>query len=131
MMPWPLFILAAYALTFAVQNDKIWGICHLIQRCTESESRVAHWVIDLVNCTFCTGFHAGWIVWLLGLMVWTPPLETGLDLLQEAVRLFLMGLVSSAACYAMDEAVATLEHVRGHQPEDEEPDVPYDGENSA
>ena len=46
-------LLAAYGLTFAIQHKIPW--IHGITSFSDS----------MLACTFCTGFHAGWITWLL------------------------------------------------------------------
>jgi hypothetical protein len=46
-------LLAAYGLTFALQHKISW--LHGIHGFFDS----------LLACTFCTGFHAGWIMWLV------------------------------------------------------------------
>ena len=53
-------LLAAYGLTFAIQHKVPW----IHDKSSFLDAMLA--------CTFCTGFHAGWITWLFYyLSLWT------------------------------------------------------------
>ncbi len=44
-------LLAAYGLTFAIQHKIPW---------IHGKSK---FIDEMLACTFCTGFHAGWFIW--------------------------------------------------------------------
>ena len=48
-----LFLLAAYGVCFGLQNK----ISFIWDR--------FDWLNKLLLCTYCTGFHAGWMVWAM------------------------------------------------------------------
>lgn len=83
------WLLASYGLVFAVQNKLPHEI--VTQRVTFLDS--------LVKCSFCLGFHTGWVTYLAWHpwsteLVWTLPLA---------------GLASAAFSYALDMALLRLE----------------------
>lgn len=93
MMPWyTLYLLAAYGLTFGLQNKA-------------PSLRKVRFLDAMLRCTYCTGFHAGWITYLA-----TIPLENA----HPAPKLIpLIALIwafaSSAFSYSLDTAVRRLE----------------------
>ena len=52
MFPSFLHLFLAFSLCFGLMN-------HL------PKSLYRTWVGEVVNCPYCTGFHCGWIVWLM------------------------------------------------------------------
>ena len=81
-----LVMLAAAGITFGLQHKVPWlhGKVSFIDR--------------MLRCTYCTGFHGGWIAYLL--------FSAPSILLQEAVLSAFAGAIFS---YALDEAVKFLE----------------------
>lgn len=80
-------VLAAYALARALVHDKV----PLVPRLR------AYPVLDeLLSCIFCSGFHAGWMVWLLSGAEGT--LLSGVQ----------WALASAASCYLLDAAAYRL-----------------------
>lgn len=59
----------------------------------------------LFSCSYCTGFHTGWIVWLL--VNWTL-IETAY-LLESATEAVVWGFASAATSYALDTVVQLAE----------------------
>lgn len=81
-----LVLLAAAGITFALQH-KI-PVLHKKNKFIDS----------MLSCTFCTGFHGGWLAYLL---FKTPALQ-----LQEALLFSFAGAIFS---YALDEVVKFFE----------------------
>lgn len=94
MMLWyPLYLLAAYGLAFGLQN-----------KATFLRGKLK-FLDAMLKCTYCTGFHAGWVTYLA-----TIPLENA----HPAPKLIpLIALIwafaSSAFSYSLDTAVRRLE----------------------
>jgi hypothetical protein len=93
-MEYLFYLLAAYGLCFGLQH-----------KTTILHDR--HPVVDaLFQCTYCTGVHCGWMMWLL---VWgatgTPP-ATGLSV---APSVLIWSLASGIWCYGMDVWTSWLE----------------------
>jgi len=88
------YLVVAYGITFGIQNKAQF-------------LRDKHPLLDdLLHCTYCTGFHAGWLTWLLWKIdsvingsVW------GFELF--GMLLFAMG--SSAFSYFFDTAIRLME----------------------
>jgi hypothetical protein len=59
-------------------------------------------VDDMLACSYCTGFHAGWISWLI-----TRPIEGLGD--GWYVAPFVWGFASAATCYTLDVATQLME----------------------
>jgi hypothetical protein len=95
-MPNLMYLVLAYGLTFGIQN-----------KATFLRGKLA--VLDrLVKCTYCTGFHSGWMTWLLawaleGRAPATQPLGI-------AASVVAWGLASAAFSYGVDTAIRWLEY---------------------
>ena len=92
-MTFLLLLIAAYGICFGLQH-KI-GFLHGKLGIVDS----------MLACSYCTGYHAGWITLLLSKLI-EGPLELSLGLI---VELTLFAFASSAFCYIMDCASAWLE----------------------
>jgi hypothetical protein len=87
-------LIAAYSVAFGIQH-KAWFL------------RDKHFMIDaMLVCTYCVGFHAGWITWLLWKVdqvidgsVWGFPL----------IDMLLFALASSAFSYFIDTCIRLME----------------------
>lgn len=88
-----LKLLAAYGLCFALMNDKT-GMVDGIRRVPCIGPRLE----AMVQCSYCTGFHCGWLVWLLT----EPSWQFG-----DAI---LWAFASAAFCYGADTWVRWHEH---------------------
>ena len=94
-------IVAAYGVCFGLQNDKAPFLPGLIRKDGNFFDR-------MFSCSYCTGFHAGWIVWVgRGLVDGFPTLPA----LAPSVLLF--AFVSAATCYSVD---VLLQWVESHIP---------------
>lgn len=92
-MYWFLALFAAYGVCFGLQN-KVTSLHGL----TEFTDR-------LLLCTYCSGFHSGWMIWLLVTATrgsWGTPVAS----IGEAV---MFAFASAAFCYTADSAVKFLE----------------------
>lgn len=95
-MPNLMYLVLAYGLTFGIQNKAgfLRGKLAVLDR--------------LVKCTYCTGFHAGWMTWLLAwaLEGRTPASQP----LGIAASFVAWGLASAAFSYGVDTAIRRLEY---------------------
>lgn len=95
MNPTFFHLLVAYGLCFGLQNKAAF----LRNR--------FDWLDALLACSYCTGFHAGWMVWILS---WAstgkmPVIET----LSVPASVLCWAFASSAVCYLTDVAATRLE----------------------
>jgi hypothetical protein len=59
-------LLAVFGLTFLIkQSDGPWGIINWFRNKLISNQFAGVFFYKLLDCWFCTGCHAGWIVYLL------------------------------------------------------------------
>jgi hypothetical protein len=69
--------------------------------------RKAPFFDKMLNCSYCTGFHAGWLMFLLSS---APSLSLMVNLpVYTAINSVLWGLASSAFCYLADTVSQTAE----------------------
>lgn len=91
--------LAAYAIAFALSNDKLPWVEVVRSRIPALDR--------LLSCMFCTGFHAGWVVWLIK---GVPDVWAGYSWdLRTVSDLTLFALASATFCYCVDAAVSWFE----------------------
>ena len=89
-----LFLLCAYAVCFGLQH-KI-GFFHGKSQFTDS----------LLACTYCTGFHAGWITY--GLIKALDKIQ-GIESSVMYSDIFIYSFASSIFCYMVDVVVQFFE----------------------
>lgn len=97
-MPDLMYLTLAYGVTFGIQNKLpfLRGKLPLLD--------------SLLKCTYCTGFHAGWMTWLLSWALEGSMPATGS--LSIAASVVAWGLASSAFSYGVDTAIRWLERPR-------------------
>ncbi len=96
------YLLVSYGLCFGFQNKL--PVLYSNHFRTEGSPKT---ILDkLLHCTYCTGFHCGWMVWLLAWGV-----EGKLPAEQEAIpfSVFTWAFASSAFCYVADALVKWVE----------------------
>lgn len=104
LLPSWMALLVTYALTFGIQNKM-----PFLYR--------FEWLHRFLSCTYCVGFHAGWMTWLLAWAVMgTTPAE-GWYIIPSVL---IWALCGAAFCYAFDALVKYLEV--NSALEEEEPD---------
>lgn len=94
MTPTLMYLLFAYGIVFGFQNKVpfLRGKFRLLDA--------------LLKCTYCCGFHAGWLAWLAYYFSESPSLgATGISL-----SILIWGLSSAAFSYALDTGVRWLEY---------------------
>ena len=90
----PLFLLLAYGIAFGLQNkvDFVHGKSAFTDR--------------LLKCTYCTGFHAGWLSWIL---LRVPHMSTADFNITIPAEIVSYALISAASCYIIDVGILWLE----------------------
>ena len=92
-MPTLIDLICAYGLSFGFQ-----------QKATILHGRSA--ITDaLIKCTYCLGFHCGWMLWVLSWLMAGMPALT----LAAVPTVIAWCFTSSAFCYSVDAAVKWLE----------------------
>lgn len=114
-MIWTL--VASYGLCFGLMNDKAWFL-------TDRLRAIRLWVITtpegdttlferMLRCPYCTGFHTGWIAWLLGVAAsWSLPVasaDVAHAVVGNAAHVGTVAFASAAFCYMADTLSQWLE----------------------
>lgn len=87
------FLLVAYGITFGIQNKLTF-------------LRGKHPFLDaMLVCTYCTGFHGGWITWVL----YQWPMFIEKDPLEFFNGMILFAFASAAFSYAFDSVIRLVE----------------------
>jgi len=104
-----LGLLASYAVCFGLVNDKAALITNPLKklplfRAEDGENTFGR----MLRCPYCTGFHAGWITYLV---VSAPVLlgEGDLDALSLVSEGIVFAFASCAFCYIADVTAQWLE----------------------
>ena len=96
-LPPGFYLLVAAGLCFGLQHKVPWP--------RNRDGKTA--VLDrLLACSYCTGFHCGWLTWGLWFLVFEQP---ALGRLQQAVSLLSWCFACAWICYALDTVVKRLE----------------------
>ena len=88
-----VYFLVVYGVCFGLMFDKIPVVRRV--RCVPMFDR-------MFRCAYCTGFHCGWVVWVL-----TVGLQP--DVPEMCVQGFLRGFASAAFCYTLDTVLRWAE----------------------
>lgn len=87
---WDIFV--AYAICFALMNK------------VEFLRRIAFFDA-MLSCSFCTGFHVGWLVFIAELVMRDVPVEG----LKQVISGFAWAFGSALSCYILDTAMKIIE----------------------
>jgi hypothetical protein len=78
-------LLACYGLTFGLMNKTLW---------LQNRSQLAS---SLLSCSYCTGFHSGWIIYLISHLDSLGVKETN-----NLTDLVIYSFASASFCYILD-----------------------------
>lgn len=108
-------MLAAFGLAFGFQNK----LPFLYSKEYRTTQRPKTFFDRLLHCTYCIGFHCGWLTWLVGWSLkgdawlfglgFAPAIEGGMGYVQAAAGLAAWCFAVSAWCYLVDAAARKLE----------------------
>ena len=102
-----LFLLAAYGLCFGLMNEKVpfFPLLKRIPLFPDSEGNT--FFARMFDCPYCTGFHTGWVIWLIKSL--PDFLDGKFDPVSFVPELLFFGFASSAFCYIADTLVILIE----------------------
>lgn len=95
-------LLAAYGVAFGLQNDKAPFLPQLIRK-------DGNFFDSMFRCAYCTGFHAGWMVWVIRVLCEGLPAEGW----HNAFSALGFAMASAAWCYSVD---VVLQWFESHMP---------------
>ena len=93
-------LLASYGLCFGLMNEKAPFLNRLLYRvpAMRDEAHGTNLFTRMLDCAYCTGFHTGWVVWVVASRGRT-----------DIFDLILFAFASSAFCYALDTLLRWFE----------------------
>jgi len=100
-VPTLLFLCAAYGVCFGLMNDKAPLVPSLRRLPLFPDKDGKTFFARMFACPYCTGFHAGWIVWLLLRLPYHLASENP-DLLAVGGEVLAHAFAASAFCYVAD-----------------------------
>lgn len=95
-MDFLLYLLVAYGITFGMQHKALF---------LRGKS---DWIDRMLACTYCTGFHAGWITWIgwkLKMIFENPMSVFGITI----VEMVLFAMASAGFSYFFDTLIRLME----------------------
>jgi len=103
-----LLLLVAYGITFGLMNDKTPISAWLRNRQILKDADGLTFFTRMLACPYCTGFHAGWMAWLV---VYAPQHSAALVAPSGAILAHVVAcaFAASAGCYVIDSAAQWLE----------------------
>jgi hypothetical protein len=116
---WTLLI--AYGVTFGLMNDKAWWLTDRLRalrfRVQKDDQKETTFFDRMLLCPYCTGFHAGWVIWLARVLeagTWPVPVNgTGSavawGVVGNVTAAVLCGFASAAFSYVLDTAAQWFE----------------------
>ena len=96
------YLLVAYGLCFGLQNK----LPFLYSGGYRETGEPTRFLDKLLHCTYCTGFHTGWLTWLLA---WGVEGKTPSEGWNIPASMVVWAFASAAFCYVMDALVRWLE----------------------
>jgi hypothetical protein len=113
-MQFLLLLLAAYGITFGLMNQKVAFLTNRLKALSfgteEKEGEKTTFFQRMLVCPYCTGFHAGWIAWLL---VRLPDhinrVITPVATWRAVTELIASAFAASVFCYLVDTAAQYIE----------------------
>lgn len=90
--------------TLIIQTIAIYGICFGIQNKAVFLHNKNDFFDRMFKCTYCTGFHCGWIVYLVFYL-----LNTSEYTIKLLVEMTMFGFYGSSTCYIIDTIIRYFE----------------------
>lgn len=88
-----LTLLCSYGVMFTLRNAQLPGLVHVRNFVIQKSA----FMEKLLSCSFCTGFHAGWITYLL------------INQAFAFLPMLVLSLASASFCYFLDNLLIKLE----------------------
>lgn len=102
MMATLFYLLLAYGLSFGFQNK----LPFLYSEAYRESGVPQRFLDQLLHCTYCTGFHTGWMTWLLAWGIEGEPPTMGLSIPFSVLG---WSFASAGFCYVLDALVRWVE----------------------
>lgn len=102
-----LLLIAAYGVCFGLMNEKLAVLNRVLYALPLFRREDGNFFQRMFRCSYCTGFHAGWMMWMVGVL---PHFITaGLSVPEMVADAAIAAFASSAFCYAADTIIQWFE----------------------
>ena len=113
-MEFLVLFLMAYGICFGLMNDKAWFLTDRLKKIpfrviADEDGDKTTFFERMLVCPYCTGFHAGWISWLVLRLPHSLPFTSVTDVLGDVVEVLGVAFASAAFCYIADTFAQYLE----------------------
>ena len=104
-MTLPLALLASYGLCFALVNEKIPFLNSVLYRLPvfRDVDQGTNFFSRLLECSFCAGFHTGWMTWILFAV------DAGRLSVEHVGEVIMFAFASAVFCYGADTILQWFE----------------------
>lgn len=82
-----------------------YGICFGLMNKVEVLRKVAFFD-RMLSCSYCTGFHAGWLTWVFSRSVYGLP-----EAPKDALPALAWAFASAASCFVVDATTQAVERI--------------------
>lgn len=102
-----MILIAAYGVCFGLMNEKLAFLNRVLYALPLFRREDGNFFQRMFKCSYCTGFHAGWVVWLVGAL--PQFFLTGISVPEMVADAAIAAFASSAVCYAVDTIIQWFE----------------------
>ncbi len=103
-----LFLIASYGICFGLMNDKAPVIPGIRKIPLFPDKNGNTFFTRMLACPYCTGFHAGWITWVMVYLY--PHIVEKSDIFVMTGDVLVHAFAASAFCYIADITAQWIEH---------------------
>jgi len=101
-----ILLIAAYGICFGLMNDKAKFFTDLLKKIPFLKNDKGTFFDRMFICAYCTGFHCGWVVYLISLL--HGSIEV-ISIQSSAVEALIISFASGIFCYSIDAIVQWFE----------------------
>lgn len=102
-----MILIAAYGVCFGLMNEKAALLNRVLYALPLFRREEGNFFQRMFKCSYCTGFHAGWMVWMVG--VFPQFILTGISVPEMVADAAIASFASSVFCYAVDTIIQWFE----------------------
>tara|TARA_R110000824_G_scaffold132128_2_gene294392 strand:- start:578 stop:889 length:312 start_codon:yes stop_codon:yes gene_type:complete len=99
-----VLLVASYGMCFGLMNEKLPVLSWILSRLPIARVGRENFFERMFACSYCTGFHTGWITWAASRVIGSGSLQ------EDVVGGVLFAFASSAFCYSLDVTLQRLEN---------------------
>lgn len=102
-----MILIAAYGVCFGLMNEKAALLNRVLYAIPLFRREDGNVFKRMFKCSYCTGFHAGWMVWLVG--IFPQFILSGLSPWEMLADGLIAAFASAVFCYAVDTILQWFE----------------------